>query len=73
MKLNNSLFIIIIVYGYFLINAFKIYGQRNKFDDKYLTMVGSMGALFNSGFRLVWALLIDHFSFKAVYGVLLIQ
>eukprot|EP00347_Sterkiella_histriomuscorum_P004848 403358853 len=60
-------------YGYFLINAFKVYGQRNKFDDQFLSMVGSIGALVNCASRLIAAWLIDHFSFQSIYGLLLIK
>lgn len=58
-------------YGYFLINAFKIFGYKNRLSDEYLTYVGSIGALLNCLFRLVWAWLIDHFEFKYVYAFLL--
>lgn len=36
-------------------------------------MVGSVGALANSGSRFIWAWLIDVFEFKFVYAVLLIM
>lgn len=67
-----DLLIAALVYGYFLINAYKIYGQQIQLDDTFLTIVGSVGALFCSLFRFVWAWLIDMYTFKSVYGVLLV-
>jgi len=59
-------------YGYFLINAYKVYGETKRIDDNFLTLVGSLGAIFNSLFRLVWAWLIDLYQFKYVYAALLL-
>lgn len=36
-------------------------------------MVGSVGAIFNCGSRLIGAWMIDKVSFKVIYGVLLIK
>ena len=63
---------ILIVYGYFLINAFKIFGEQQKIDDEFLTLIGSLGAIFNSLFRFVWAWLIDLYPYKYVYAALLL-
>lgn len=38
--------------------------------EVYLTWVGSLGCIFSSC-RFVWSWLIDHFSYRAVYGTLL--
>jgi hypothetical protein len=50
-----------VVYGYFLINAFKLYGLRNNFTDSFLTLVGAVGALFNCVGRFLGAWLMDYF------------
>jgi len=51
-------------YGYFLINAYKLFGQRNNLDDQFLTTVGAVGSIFNCGARLFGAWLIDKYNFK---------
>jgi MFS family permease len=59
-------------YGYFLINAFKSFGYKHNIEDDYLTYIGSVGAIMNCVFRLVWAWLVDHFNFNKIYAALLI-
>jgi hypothetical protein len=59
-------------YGYFLINAFKIFGYKAKMSDEFLTYVGCIGALLNCLSRFVWAWLVDYFSFRYIYALLLL-
>lgn len=40
--------------------------------ETYLTEVSSISCLFNSG-RMIWSTLLDHYSYKKVYGTLLVM
>ena len=40
-------------------------------DDGYLTWVGSVAALLNAS-RFIWSAFLDVYSYKQVYGVLLV-
>jgi hypothetical protein len=58
--------------GFYVVNEFKAYGNINGLnDDKYLSFVGSMAAIMNSC-RFVWSGLLDKFTYKTVYGALLV-
>ena len=50
---------------------FKDYGLIKINDDEFLTLIGSIGFIFNSSFRIIWGSLMDFFGFKKVYWVLL--
>lgn len=59
--------------GFFAVNNFKNYGIKNGLDDEnYLAWLGSAAAVCNS-IRFVWSLATDHFSYKVVYGVMLVM
>ena len=62
-----------LLFGYYSVDVFKSFGQTvpELSDDKYLTWVGSMAALFNAG-RFVWSACLDYYSYQQVYGVLLL-
>ena len=60
-----------VISGFFAVNNFKKYGQKNGIDNEnYLAWLGSIAAIFNSS-RFVWSLATDYFSYKLVYGILL--
>ena len=61
------------MFGYYIVNTFKDFGQTVEVlnDDKFLTTVSSVSALFNSA-RFIWAGALDKFKFKKIYGILLI-
>ena len=61
-----------IFYGYYIINSFKSYGAAYITDDKFLTLIGSVGALSNGVFRVFWSSLLDYFPFRKVNFVLLL-
>ena len=62
-----------VISGFFAVNNFKVYGIINGLNDEnYLSVLGSVGAVFNS-IRFVWSLGTDHFSYKTVYGILLVM
>lgn len=60
-----------IFYGYYIISSFKTYGQAYISDDKFLTMIGSAGALVNGVLRIFWSSMLDYFPYKKVNTVLL--
>ena len=61
------------MFGYYIVNTYKDFGQSIPAlnDDKFLTTVSSVSALFNSA-RFIWAGGLDKFAFKKIYGILLI-
>jgi hypothetical protein len=58
------------VLGMFVLNTFKKYGQENIKDEKFLTLVGSVAAIFG-GIRFIWSQLVDRYSFKLSYSIVL--
>ena len=54
----------------FVLNTFKKYGQANIKDEKFLTLVGSVASIFG-GIRFVWSQLVDRYSFKLSYSIVL--
>ena len=56
--------------GGFVVTNYKSYGLDNGLSENLLTLIGSLGAIFNA-IRFVWSALLDKFSYKLVYGVLL--
>ena len=57
--------------GFFVVNQTKTFGVLNGLtDDKYLAMIASIGAIFNTA-RFLWSWALDHYSLKIVYGTLL--
>ena len=62
-----------ILFGYYSIDVFKQFGQTVEVlsDDGYLTWVGSVAALLNAS-RFIWLAFLDVYSYKQVYGVLLV-
>lgn len=58
------------MFGYFVAANYKNYGIVNIPDDRFLTLLGSLGALFNGSGRLLWGVILDRSNFKSVYTVL---
>lgn len=61
-----------IYYGYYIINTFKSIGAIHISDDKFLTLIGSVGALCNGVFRIFWSTLLDYYPFRRVNSALLL-
>ena len=59
-------------YGFYMMSAFKIFGSTKISDDKFLTIIGAVGALINGGMRIVWSSLLDYYPFKRVFGCLIL-
>ena len=62
-----------ILLGYYVINTYKAFGESVPIldDDKYLTEINSISAIFNS-VRFIWSGALDKLSFKKVYGCLIL-
>ena len=62
-----------VISGFFAVNNFKKYGQKNGLDNEnYLAMLGSVAAVCNS-IRFIWSMATDYLSYKLVYGILLVM
>ena len=62
-----------VISGFFAVNNFKKYGQLNGLtNENYLAWLGSAAAVCNS-IRFIWSYATDHFSYKVVFGVLLVM
>ena len=48
-------------------NSFKIIGFHGGIPDSTLTLIGSMGALFNGSSKIIFGTALDFFKFKPVY------
>ena len=59
-------------YGMFMAHTFKALGIASINDDLFMTTVGSIGAVVNGCSRSAWAMLIDKYSFKRIFCILLI-
>lgn len=59
--------------GLFIAAEWKVYWQTatNAPTDHFMATAGSFGSVFN-GMRFIWSWLLDHYSYKAVYGTLLV-
>ena len=61
-----------VYFGMFTMGAFKGFGIINNIPESFLVIVATIGAFCNS-LRFIWGMLLDKFSFKAVYaGICLI-
>ena len=62
-----------ILFAYYVVNVYKLFGESvpKLDDDKYLTLVNSISALFNA-LRFIWSGAIDKFAFRNIYGILLL-
>jgi len=62
-----------VITGYFAVNNYKAFASLNGItDENYLAVVGSV-ASFCGAIRFLWSTATDHFSYRLVYGVLLIM
>ena len=60
-----------VITGFFAVNNFKPYGQKNGLtNENYLAWLGSIAAVCNS-IRFVWSLMTDYLPYKTVYAILL--
>ena len=57
--------------GSFTVGSYKTFGEINNLPESYLTIIGSVGSIFNA-IRFIWSGLLDRYSYKVVYGTLLV-
>lgn len=59
--------------GLFVANMWKQYWNTlaDPPSDKLQSTIGSIGLVFN-GMRFIWSMLLDHYSYKSVYGSMLV-
>ena len=63
--------ILTIMFGTFIVGSFKSYGEAFKIkQDLFLSVTGALASVF-ACFRFIWSFLLDHFSYKKVYGSLI--
>uniref|UniRef100_A0A5K4F202 MFS domain-containing protein n=1 Tax=Schistosoma mansoni TaxID=6183 RepID=A0A5K4F202_SCHMA len=48
-----------------LTSSYKLFGQSFISDDKYLTIIVTMTAVFNASGRILWGTIVDQFSYKS--------
>ncbi|CAH8621158.1 unnamed protein product [Schistosoma intercalatum] len=48
-----------------LTSSYKLFGQSFISDDKYLSIIVTMTAVFNAGGRIIWGSIVDRFSYKS--------
>ena len=58
-------------FGYLVLNQYKVFGSEFIKDDHFLTLVGAAASIF-SVIRIFWVFLIQKFSFKIVYSIMLL-
>jgi len=58
--------------GLFIANEYKVYWLNSGFapSEKFLAMVGAIASVCN-GMRFIWPALLDKFSYRSIYGILL--
>jgi hypothetical protein len=57
-------------FGIFIAFNYKEYGMISIGDDQFLTIVGSLGAVFNGFGRLIFGMLLDKFSYRVLSMVI---
>lgn len=60
--------------GLFIANEYKVFWQtatNGGPSENFTSRAGSVGSIFN-GMRFIWSALLDHYSYKVVYGTLLV-
>ena len=58
---------------YYMASVYKIMGmQIGDYDDKFLTIVASIGSIANGGGRIFWGYMSDKFGFRVNYSSVLI-
>ncbi|VDN10607.1 unnamed protein product [Dibothriocephalus latus] len=47
-----------------------VYGGESGLDDHYLSIIATLSSAFNALGRVLWGIIVDHFSYKCPYGIL---
>jgi hypothetical protein len=59
-----------IFFGTYIIGSYKNYGEEFIHDQEYLSLVGAFASICGC-FRFIWGFLIDTYSYRLVYSILL--
>lgn len=59
-----------IFFGTYIVGTYKSFGAQHIHDEQFLSVVGAFASIFGC-LRFTWSFLIDHYTFKRVYGVLI--
>jgi len=60
-----------IPFGMFIAFNYKEYGMtKMSGNDSFLTVIGSIGAVFNGVGRFFWGLMFDKFSFRVISSII---
>jgi hypothetical protein len=64
----------ILEFGLITTDIYRVFGDSRPLlnHETYLTEVSSISCLFNSA-RVIWSTLLDHHSYKKVYGTLIVM
>ena len=57
-------------FGIFIAFNYKEYGQTKLTNDSFLTLIGSLGAIFNGIGRVFWGIIFDRYSFRMISAVI---
>ena len=63
--------ILTILFGTFIVGSYKSYGEEHINEDKFLSVTGAIASVC-ACLRFIWSMLLDHYSYKKVYGSLII-
>ena len=70
-KFIFSMNILTIFLGLFAISSSKSYAIESIKDERFLSNVASLGTIFG-GLRCFWSVLLDKYSFKYIYGTMIL-
>jgi hypothetical protein len=60
-----------IFFGTFIVGSYKSYGEQYIHDESFLAFTGAVASVF-ACLRFIWSFLLDKYSFKAVYGTMVV-
>jgi len=56
--------------GVFMVGSSKAYAEDWIKNEEYLSLVASIGSIFGA-LRFIWSFMLDKYSFKLIYGILI--
>ena len=59
-----------VLVGLYIIGSSKAYGQSTIGNEEFLTIAATLSSIFNI-FRFIWSFLMERYSFRLIYGILL--
>lgn len=71
-KSTYGMMFFVIWFTFYMAISYKAYGQTKGISDMFLTVCGSTASLVNACARLVGGILMEYYSFKKIFSVVLI-